>query len=226
MRKSKITAIVPAYNEEGTIGGVVAALTNEVDSVVVVDDGSTDQTGELARKEGATVLTHVTNQGYDEALSHGVSYAADNSADIIVTFDADGQHEVEDIGRVVEPIEEGSAEIVVGRRPHAARPAEGLFAVYTSWRLNIDDPLSGFKAYDIEVYRDVGYFDRFSSIGTHLMIAAIKKGYRVSQVDISVSEREDQPRFGNLKGNWLVMKALGRIILFDVQTTISSVQKA
>lgn len=216
----QVTVVVPAYNEADTIAEVVAGLDGHADEVVVVDDGSSDDTAELARDHGATVVVHESNQGYDRTLSDGVAYAAEHGADVIVTFDADGQHRAADVPRVAGPVLEGDADIVVGRRPTPARPAEQLFAVYAKHRLGIDDPLSGFKAYDAEVYRDVGYFDRYSSIGTHLMVAAAKRGYVIGQVDIEISEREDEPRFGHLRANWNMLKALGRIVVFDFRTAV------
>lgn len=219
MSEKSAVVVIPAYNEEKTIGGVVSGVRTHVDSALVINDGSTDNTASVARDAGATVITHNTNRGYDETLSDGFKHAAESDADIVVTFDADDQHRPEDIPRVIEPIQNEKAEIVVGRRPRPARAAERLFALYTEWRLGIDDPLSGFKAYDTGVYRDVGYFDRLSSIGTHLLVATAKLGYRIIQVDIGLETREDEPRFGHLKANWVMLKALGRIISFDIRTT-------
>lgn len=215
-----ITAVVPAYDEADTIGDVVAGLREYVDEVVVVDDGSSDETAAVARSTGGTVITRQENRGYDRTLSEGFAYAAQSGADVVVTFDADGQHAPSDVEHVVKPILNETASIVVGRRPAPARPAERLFAGYAKRRLGIDDPLSGFKAYDVAVYKGIGYFDKYSSIGTHLMFAAAKRGYSVVQVDIDITEREDEPRFGHFRANWSMIKALARIILYDVQTEI------
>lgn len=220
MEERSVTVVIPAYNEAETIGKVVSGVVGLVDEVVVVDDGSGDGTGTLAESHGATVLEHQVNRGYDRSLGDGVAYAAQHGADTVVTFDADGQHDPADIKRVIEPIHGGRVSIVVGRRPEFARPAERVFGLYAKWRLGVDDPLSGFKAYDVTVYEDVGYFDEYSSIGTHLMVAAVKRGYDVGQVDINVSEREDEPRFGQLRANWRMFQALVRIVWFDVRTTV------
>jgi glycosyltransferase involved in cell wall biosynthesis len=218
---SQVIVVIPAYNEADTIAEVVEGLIGIADKVVVVDDGSTDETATLAREKGAIVLAHEENQGYDATLSDGVAYAADNGGDIIVTFDADGQHRPEDVPRIIEPIQNRVANIVVGRRPQPARPAEQLFAFYAKLRLGIDDPLSGLKAYEADVYRRVGYFDQYSSIGTHLMVAAAKRNYNIVQVDIQICEREDEPRFGHLRANWNMLKALGRIIVFDCKSAVA-----
>lgn len=216
-----VTVVVPAYNEAETIGDVVSGLSSIVAEIVVMDDGSDDATAEIARNEGATVITRRQNRGYDRTLSEGFAHAARSGTDIVVTFDADGQHSPDDIPRVVAPIRRGTASIVVGRRPNPARVAERLFAEYAKYRLGIDDPLSGFKAYDIETYEEIGYFDRCSSIGTQLMVAAAKRGYSIDQIDISISERADEPRFGHWRANWSMFLALCRILEFDVRTELS-----
>lgn len=112
----KIIAVVPAYNESKTIASVVEDLKNKVDSVVVVDDGSQDVTSSLAKSGGAYVLRHFINRGQGAALKTGIDYALAHGADIIITFDADGQHDISDIDALVKPIIEGSADVMLGSR--------------------------------------------------------------------------------------------------------------
>jgi len=140
--------------------------------------------------------------------------AAKRGATIILTFDGDGQHNPEDIPNIIEPILRGEADVVVGKRPRYARFAEYLFAFIAKSKINIDDVLCGLKAYHIRVYRDVGYFDRISSIGTQLVFDAKKRGYRVIQRNIILNERGDTPRFGKrVKANWKIFKAIIKIML-------------
>jgi len=106
----KIIAVVPAYNENNTITLVIRNLRERV------DDGSYDNTYELAKKEGAVALQHFLNRGQGAALKTGIDCALAHRADIIVTFDADGQHDVCDIDSLVRPIADGSADVVLGSR--------------------------------------------------------------------------------------------------------------
>ncbi len=112
----KIFAIIPAFNEEKQITNVVHYVQNYVDKVIVIDDGSSDKTYELANKAGAIVLKHLINRGQGASLETGNKYALSQGADIIVHFDADGQHRAEDIKKILQPIKNNQAEIVFGSR--------------------------------------------------------------------------------------------------------------
>lgn len=209
----KITVVIPALNEKDTIAEVISGVRGYVDEVIIVDDASTDETAAIACKQGVVVLSHSKTEGYDRSIDDGFDLAAKNGAEIILTFDADGQHDPGDIQKIIEPLIKVEADVVVGRRPRCARITEHFFKVIAKNRVGINDPLCGLKGYRIEVYRDVGYFDRISSIGTQLMFNAKKKGYKVIQREISVKARVDNSRFGNkLKGNWKILGAIIRTI--------------
>lgn len=212
--KKKITVVMPALNEEPTIGPLVKGVMKNTDEVIVVDDGSTDRTGEIAEKNGATVLRQESNTGYDRAISAGFKMAESTGADIILTFDADGQHEASDIPRMVRPIIEGKADIVVGVRPRVFRLAERLFKIYSKRAIGVADPFCGMKAYSVDVYREVGYFDRMDSIGTQLMFEAEKRDFRIAQIGIKLNLRRDEPRFGRrVKANIKIFTAMLKIMV-------------
>ena len=111
----KTLIIIPAYNEELTIGSVVA-LARKYGDVLVVDDGSADRTSEIARNAGAFVIKHETNMGKGAALRTGFEYALSMDYKIVVTLDADGQHNPDEIPVLLEPIVNGKADLVIGSR--------------------------------------------------------------------------------------------------------------
>lgn len=111
-----VWVVVPAYNEAGRLDSTLAALRACYANVVVVDDGSTDATGELAARCRVWLLRHVFNCGQGAAIQTGIDFALRQGARVVVTFDADGQHAVDDIERLLEPIREHRAEIVLGSR--------------------------------------------------------------------------------------------------------------
>ena len=112
----KITVIIPAYNEEKTIQRVIREVKNYIENIIVIDDGSIDNTFEMAKSEGAIVYHHMINRGLGGALSTGIQAALLYKTDIFLTFDADGQHKAEDIPKMIKPIIENHADIVIGSR--------------------------------------------------------------------------------------------------------------
>ena len=108
--------VIPAYNEATTIQGVVKELLRLYPHVIVVDDGSSDETPYEALSSGATLLRHTINLGQGAALQTGIEYSLSAGARVIVTFDADGQHLASDVVKLVTPILEGQADFVLGSR--------------------------------------------------------------------------------------------------------------
>jgi polyprenyl-phospho-N-acetylgalactosaminyl synthase len=108
--------VIAAFNEAPRVAHVVSSLTKAGWSVVVVDDGSVDDTATIARSNGAVVLRHVINRGQGAAIQTGLEYCVSIGAKYIVTFDADGQHRASDIPALLEPLRSGTADIVLGSR--------------------------------------------------------------------------------------------------------------
>lgn len=118
-----IFVIIPAYNEASVIGQTVSDVRKICSNVVVVDDGSGDETGKAAEAAGAKVSRHIINRGQGAALRTGINYALSLGADIIVTFDADGQFDAAEIEKICGPIISGEADIVLGSRfLHSSSP--------------------------------------------------------------------------------------------------------
>ena len=206
--------MVPAFNEAQTIGAAIAGLLPHVSRVIVVDDRSTDGTGDIAQRAGAEVVRHSENQGYDASLNDGFKAAASSGADIIFTFDADGEHDAADVPRILAPLLTDEADIALGQRPRTRHLGEDIFAAYTRSRFGIRDPLCGLKAYRRSVYNAVGFFDSLSSIGTELTIRGIRKGFRVVLVPVALRPRLDTSRFyaSRFRGTMRMLRALARIM--------------
>jgi glycosyltransferase involved in cell wall biosynthesis len=207
MEKCRVGIVIPAFNESATITSVVEAV-GKYGVPIVVDDGSSDNTASLALESGAFVIVHEINRGYDVALNSGFKKAAELGSQIIITLDADGQHNPLLIQKFIDVINSG-ADIVVGIRSSRQRIAEHFFAWYTSFRFGVDDPLCGMKAYRLSVYKALGHFDSYGSIGTELTIFAAKNGYQLQQIAFDVFERTGVSRFGQrFKGNCKIIRAM------------------
>lgn len=207
MVRHRVGIIIPALNEAATISNIVK-LARAYGSPIVVDDGSTDYTAQLATEAGAIVVSHERTRGYDEALNSGFKKAAESDCEIIITLDADGQHNPKLLAAFIEKIDAG-ADMVVGIRDYRQRLGEHLFAIYTNCRFGIKDPLCGIKAYRTGIYKALGHFDSYGSIGTELMIFAARNSYKIDQLPFAVMAREGQSRFGQtLQGNFKIFRAL------------------
>ena len=215
MTSPKVIAVVPAHNEGRTVGAVVTSLKQCVDEVVVVNDNSSDTTREMAEAADAIVVSRERDPGYDLALNEGFRVARERGAEIFITFDADGEHDIRDVPRILGPILSGDADIVIGERPHTRHLGEEIFSLYTRLRFGIRDPLCGMKAYRREVYDTVGYFDSVRSVGTELMLRGLRRGFRLSRVAITLHAREnDTSRFYALRwrGTLRILKAMLSVV--------------
>ncbi len=208
MDRSSVAIVIPAYNEQESIGQVVSRASAH-GVPIVVDDASSDDTKTNAKRNGAIVIRHEENRGYDGALNSGFAAAADRGFKFIITMDADGQHDEALIEKFLSLLED-SADIVVGIRPARARLSERIFCAVVRMLYGIADPLCGMKGYRMKLYRDLGYFDSYGSIGTELTLFAAKRKYRIEQLDVPIAERlAGSTRFGrSLKAEWKILRAL------------------
>jgi len=207
MDRPAVAIIIPAFNEADTIARVVSDVL-PFGQAIVVDDCSSDGTSDLAREAGAVVVRHAVNQGYDGALNSGFREAAHRGFQYVVTFDADGQHHPSLLRTVLDHLHAGYA-MVIGIRERSARFGEAVFACYTRLRFGLPDPLCGLKAYRIDVYRELGHFDSYGSIGTELMLYAIRTGKRFTTVPVEIAPRHSAPRFAHRwRANTKILRAL------------------
>jgi len=165
----KLAIVIPAYNESVTIDQVIqqvrsVELPGIEKMVIVVDDGSSDKTGEIARSKGVVVIRHLLNRGAGGALGTGIEAALRIGADVVVTFDADGQHSPDDIGRLIEPIRAGRTDVVIGSRmldPRGmpwTRQIANRIANLVTWVLlaaRTTDSQSGLRAFSREAAKRI-----------------------------------------------------------------------
>ena len=207
MDRARFAIVIPALNEESSIGTVVSSCS-AYGLPIVVDDGSVDRTGEVSKASGAEVVRHAINRGYDAALNSGFHRAAELDCEFVITIDADGQHNPHLIMKYLDLLKDG-ADIVVGIRDKHQRFAEYCFSLVTQSLYGLSDPLCGLKGYRMSLYRALGHFDAYGSIGTELALFSVRSGFRLEQVPIVVRERNGEPRFGRkLQANYKIFRAL------------------
>ena len=173
-----VTVLIPAHNEAGRIGKVVDELVPTY-SVMVVDDGSSDATTVEAQDNGATVLTEDENRGYISALKRGFGQVA---SDIVVTYDADGEHRPDHILRLIEPIAEDEKDLVLGARKTIPRPSERVLNRMAQSKVAVSDTGTGLRAVRSSLAKQLE-LETACTCGT-LVLEAVAKGARVGEVEI------------------------------------------
>ncbi|PLW79470.1 glycosyltransferase family 2 protein [Candidatus Woesearchaeota archaeon] len=193
----KIFVIIPGYNEGSAIGKVIKDLIKAgYTNVIVVDDGSKDDTGKVAYDSGATVLTHIINRGQGAALKTGNLYALENDAEIIVHFDADGQMQVSDIKAMCKPIVDNKVDMTIGSR--FLGKAENIdsgkkimlklarFVVYILYGLWLTDSQNGFRVMNRKAAKKIEInSDRMEHAG-EILGEIKKKKIRFKEVPVTI----------------------------------------
>tara|TARA_B110000263_G_C15311890_1_gene513971 strand:+ start:118 stop:1005 length:888 start_codon:yes stop_codon:yes gene_type:complete len=194
----KIIIGIPAFNEEKNIASIITKLTNITDTVIVCNDGSSDLTAEISEKMGAIVINHKKNLGYGGAIRSIFFKAKEMDGDILVTFDADGQHRIEDIKKVVEPIINQKSDLVIGSRfldesekeiPQLRKVGIKVITKITnaSIKKQLTDSQSGFRAYSKQVINELNPSELGMGISTEILIKASSKDFKISEVPIKIS---------------------------------------
>ena len=213
----RLAVVIPAYQAAGTVGAVVARART-VAPVYLVDDGSTDGTGDAGWGRGATLLTHATNRGKGAALRTGVTEAMTRGAQVVVTLDADGQHPPEEIPRLVAPIAEGRADLVLGARARSGpMPLRRRVSNWLSARLAtriggqaVSDAQTGFRAFTRQVAERVRPADERYEYETAFLLGALGAGFRVSCVPIPTIYDGAPSHFRSWADTWRVARVFAR----------------
>ena len=193
----KITIGIPAYNEEKNIAGVISKLKKFADTIIVCDDGSNDLTGDISKQLGAVVITHSKNKGYGAAINSLFLKAKEIQSDVFVTFDADGQHRIEDVETVIKPILNGEADLVIGSRflntsekevPGYRKIGINIITKVTNSGLKekITDSQSGFRAYSRELISNLDTSNLGMGISTEILIKTSSLGFKIAEVPITI----------------------------------------
>ena len=192
----KIVIGIPAFNEEKNIASLIIKLKKISQNIIVCDDGSIDLTGKIAENLGAIVIKHEKNLGYGSAIKSIFLKAHEVNADILVTFDADGQHRIEDINTILQPIKEKSADVVIGSRflnNNQEMPKYRKIGIQAITKLTnvtggtkITDSQSGFRAYNKKILENIKPTESGMGISTEILIKIQKAGYRITEVPITI----------------------------------------
>ena len=211
----KTFIVIPAYNEEKRIGNVLKELKqNKYKNIVVVDDGSDDNTFKEASKYKVIVLRHVVNRGQGAALKTAIDYALKKGAELIVTFDADGQHSVGDIKNIVKPVESKRYDVAVGSRflkknkntPFIRRIflKGGALIIFLMYGIKLSDSHNGFRAMSRKAARLIEIKSDGMEHASEILEQIKKKDLKYKEVSVIIkyteySKKKGQSTFNSFK---------------------------
>lgn len=196
--RDEIFVVVPAYNEENTVSQVIEGIAEEGYNVVLVNDGSKDNTLNLAIESKKKypnqifIVSHVINRGLGAALKTGMETAIRKGAKYILTFDADGQHAIEDIAKVVKPLQEGKADACIGARPLKDMPISKSFANFVMnfltlifYGRNVRDSQSGLRAFTADAASQINIVSSGYAVSSEFIKEISDKKFRLEEVTIT-----------------------------------------
>ena len=195
----KVIVGTPAYNEEKYIGSIVLQARQYADEVIVIDDGSKDNTSMVAELAGATVIRHTKNEGYGSAIQSIMSEAEKRNADILIILDADSQHNPNEIPSLIEAISQdydviiGSREMQTNVIPRYRRVGQRILSSLTRFlsRAEVSDTESGFRAYSRKAVSTLDLKEKGMAISSEIVKSAAQKNLRIKEVPITVSYTKD-----------------------------------
>ena len=197
----EVTIGIPAYNEEKNIASIIVKLKKISSRIIVCNDGSTDSTGLIAKELGAMVINHQKNQGYGAAIKSIFLKSKEIGTKVLVTLDADGQHDVNEIDKLLKPITDDKSDVVIGSRflgetenvPSYRKLGINVITKLTnaSIKKNLTDSQSGFRAYNKKVIEQVQLSESGMGVSTEILIKASSKEFRIAEVPITISYGEN-----------------------------------
>jgi len=196
---NRVLVCIPAYNASKTVGKIVNSAKAYASEVIVCDDGSTDDTAREAQAAGATVIRHGVNKGYGSAIKTLFRTAKEKNADVMVTLDADGQHDPDQIPNIVQPILNEGFDIVIGSRflnthDREKVPSYRSFGIKTLTLLtkaasykNITDAQSGFRAYSKAALKQIQLYGGGMAVSAEILLRASKQNLSIKEVPATIT---------------------------------------
>jgi glycosyltransferase involved in cell wall biosynthesis len=192
---TRFAAVIPAYNAARTVEPVIRSAREQIETVVVVDDGSRDGTGDVARRTDAVVLTHEVNRGKGAALKTAFQWACDSGLEGIVTLDADGQHLPREIPKFLDAYEKTGGDLIIGGRAHLfgeMLPRRRMANRFSAWTISIasgtgiTDSQSGFRFYSTRLLRAVRLRSDGFAMESEVIVRAGRGGFKIVTTPIDL----------------------------------------
>ncbi|MBD3355004.1 glycosyltransferase [Candidatus Woesearchaeota archaeon] len=214
--------VIPAYNEEKVIKRVISDLKeHNYENIIVVDDCSKDNTSKIALKQGAVVLNHIVNRGQGAAIKTGIDYSLKKDADIIITFDADGQHRAEDIESLIKPIKKGEADICLGSRFLDNRSNVplykkvvlkcGIYVIRAMYGIKLTDVHNGLRAMNRKAAKKIEIKSNRMEHASEILEEIKKKKLRYKEIPVVIRYTDYSKKKG--QSSWNALKIFLKMMI-------------
>ncbi len=203
----RVCVIIPTYNESIEIGKIIQKIRRQNLEVVVIDDGSTDMTAQISKREGAVVLRNSKNKGKGFSLIRGLEYTREKNFDAAITMDGDGQHSPDDIPFFIQKAESSEAGIIIGNRMHNPKKMP-LIRILTnkfmSWLISklikqkVNDTQCGFRLIKRELLEKIKFTTHRFETESEILIEASRLGYNIVSIPIKTIYRREKSQINPL----------------------------
>jgi UDP-N-acetylglucosamine---dolichyl-phosphate N-acetylglucosaminyltransferase len=225
-KDTKVCVVIPAYNEAAVIGGVVknaikTLRASKFDAtVVVINDGSKDNTSEIAKKNGAIIINHILNSGAGGATATGLSYAEQKNFDFAVTMDADGQHHIDDVVRGIQTIKGSKTDLLIGSRLIDKKGMSrvkilgnrGLsFVTYVLFGINSTDSQSGLRVFSRRALKELRWKTNGYEFCSEMLWRAKQQGMKIDEYPIQAIYTDYSKSKG--QNNWNAINIVKSLLL-------------
>lgn len=216
--------VIPAYNEEASISDVVRRVVPHCQSVVVIDDGSRDMTSQKAKMAGAVVLRHPVNRGKGFALHKGFAYAMAKGADAVITMDADGQHNPDDVPAFLERYSQRREPILIGNRMHNPGAMPWLRFItnwFLSWLLSwtmkqdVPDTQNGLRLYSVEVLHGLAVKTPRFAAESEILLTLARRGIPITSLRVACIYKNEMSGIQPLRDTARFIRMYLRVVLMS-----------
>lgn len=218
---TRVAVLIPAFNAAGTLEPVVRAALAQTSDVTVIDDGSRDGTGEVARRAGAHVLTHEVNRGKGAGLKTGFAWACGEGYDGVITLDADGQHLPSEIPKFIDCYEKTGGDLIIGGRAHLfgqMLPRRRTANRFSAWTIafasgtRISDAQSGYRFYSTRLLRAIKLRSDGFAMESEVIVRAGRGGFKVltTPIDLGFVDGQSTSHYKPLKDTFRIAGVVAR----------------
>lgn len=198
-KNQDLAILIPSFNEGTSLKFLIKKVCKKFSNIIVVDDHSNDNSIKILNNYPVKVIRNKKRLGYEKSLNKGFKYIKNKKYNYLVTFDADGQHKVNDIERLIKKLKKNDCTLIVSERDKKQRLFEYIFCYFVKKKFKINDPLSGLKAINlkkINKYNDIKYPFKYS--GTYILLYCLIKKLKIESISIKTKNRDGKSKYGNI----------------------------